>query len=154
MSLTGGFFPLAEVPAVAGLLPKEAASKAQDRLNEDMNPTLNLVVLKVRDLARSKTFYEALGLALVEEQHGQGPVHYSWSQNGIVFELYPAGEAKIAPGLIRLGFAVANVDAVVAAVENAGGGLATAPRDSAWGRRAVVRDPDGYRVEIAAASQQ
>jgi predicted enzyme related to lactoylglutathione lyase len=118
-----------------------------------MNATLNLVVLRVRDLARSKAFYEALGLTLVEERHGKGPVHFSCSQNGLVFELYPAGDAEISPASVRLGFAVANVDAVLSALENAGGSVVSAPRDSAWGRRAVLRDPDGYAVEVTEAVQ-
>jgi predicted enzyme related to lactoylglutathione lyase len=113
-----------------------------------MNATLNLVVLKVRDLARSKAFYEALGLTLVEEQHGKGPVHFSCSQNGLVFELYPTGDAEISPS-VRLGFAVENVDAAIISLENAGGSVVSAPRDSPWGRRAVMRDPGGYAVEIA-----
>lgn len=39
--------------------------------------------------------------------------------------------------------------AIVAAVV-AGGKLLQQPQDSPWGRRAVLADPDGHRVELTA----
>ena len=41
------------------------------------DPTLNLVVLRCNDLARSRLFYDALGLRFVDERHGQRPPHVS-----------------------------------------------------------------------------
>jgi predicted enzyme related to lactoylglutathione lyase len=46
----------------------------------------------------------------------------------------------------RVGFIVADVDAAVDAV--AGFTVIAAAKDSPWGRRAVIADPDGLRVEL------
>jgi catechol 2,3-dioxygenase-like lactoylglutathione lyase family enzyme len=111
-------------------------------------PTLNLVVIKVNDLPTSLAFYGAIGLELIEEKHGSGPIHYSCAHCGAVFEIYPRDGAEIAPDSIRIGFQIANLDSVLADLENNRGKIAAGPRDSKWGRRAVVRDPDGYTVEL------
>ena len=40
------------------------------------------------------------------------------------------------------------VDAIVQRLEEAGAKVVFAPKSSPWGRRAVVEDPDGHRVEL------
>lgn len=80
--------------------------------------TLNLLVLYVSDLERSRTFYELLGLDLRREQHG-GPVHYAAElDGGTVLELYPTP-----PGgpvtRVRLGFDVPDRDAAFTALRRA-----------------------------------
>ena len=36
----------------------------------------------------------------------------------------------------------------LAKLVSAGGRLVTAPNDSPWGRRAVIDDPEGHRIEL------
>jgi catechol 2,3-dioxygenase-like lactoylglutathione lyase family enzyme len=121
------------------------------------DPRLNLVVLRCHDLARSRRFYDALGLRFVDEQHGQRPPHVAATlPGGTVVELYPAtesGAGETSPNCgardPRLGFAVAHVDAVVAEIERLGGEVIVAPSDcDGQVRRAIVADPDGRRVEL------
>jgi lactoylglutathione lyase len=69
---------------------------------------------------------------------------------GQVFELHPLGDDAAATSATRVGFAVPSVDAAYAAVLMAGGTSVSPPNDSPWGRRAVVTDPDGHRVELTA----
>ncbi|HWJ61802.1 MAG TPA: VOC family protein [Acidimicrobiales bacterium] len=102
---------------------------------------VTLVVVRVGDLAASRAFYERLGLAFQVEQHGSGPEHLSADLGGTVIELYPQGSGPRSTGT-RLGFAVASVDAVLAAVPDG----TEVPRDG--GRTVVVVDPDGHRVEL------
>ena len=65
-------------------------------------PALSLVVLYVSDLDASVAFYAGLGLDLIREQHGAGPVHYSAGLDGsAVLELYSAGDRP--PTRTRLG---------------------------------------------------
>jgi catechol 2,3-dioxygenase-like lactoylglutathione lyase family enzyme len=78
-----------------------------------------LLVLRCTDLAASKAFYEALGLTFRAEKHGIGPEHWSGQVGSTVLELYPASSPLSLPE--RLGFHVADVPAVVAAVVAAGG---------------------------------
>lgn len=119
------------------------------------DPRLNLVVLRCNDLARSRRFYDALGLRFSDERHGQGLPHVAATlPGGTVVELYPAAEPTMAPPPRgtrdpRLGFAVAHVDAVVAQIERLGGEVIVPPAEGDDEvRRAIVADPDGRRVEL------
>jgi lactoylglutathione lyase len=111
---------------------------------------LNLVVLRCRDLDRAQAFYEALGLHFVRHAHRKGPIHLASESGGQVFELYPLGDDAASTSSTRIGFAVPDVDATYAAVLNAGGTSISPPKASPWGRRAVVADPEGHRVELMA----
>ena len=84
------------------------------------------------------------GAHFVEEKHGEGPRHYAATFGGMTLELYP-GEADVGT---RVGFAVADVDAAVSTLQALGASVRVAPKDSPWGRRAVVLDPDGRSVEL------
>jgi lactoylglutathione lyase len=48
------------------------------------------------------------------------------------------------------GWCVPDIDPAYAALVAAGGASVSPPKDSPWGRRAVVGDPDGHRVELTA----
>ncbi|MGQ0575993.1 MAG: VOC family protein [Pseudonocardia sp.] len=89
-----------------------------------------LLVIYTDRLNACRKFYSDLGLPLVREQHGQGPVHYAAVlPSGLVLELYPAGRGD-ATGRIRLGFDVAASS--LAAGEH------------------LLSDPDGRTVAIRA----
>src|SRR5262249_11404255 len=110
---------------------------------------LNLLVLKTHDLPRLRNFYAALGLAFVEEQHGKGPVHFTARCGDLVLELYPLPEdAGVPDATIRLGFAVADLEATLQGLRTLGVEVVREPRSTPWGRQAVVRDPDGRGVEL------
>lgn len=115
--------------------------------------SLSLLVLRASDLEKALAFYQAVGLAFTQEQHGSGPVHYSCAIGGTVMEIYP-GEPGTAPerksgGATMLGFNVPALDETLKALADLGYTPITAPKDSAWGRRAIVTDPDGRAVEIS-----
>ena len=110
--------------------------------------SFNLIVLYSADIQASCRFYSALGLAFNREKHGNGPEHYAASVGDVVFEIYPAS-APVTADAPRLGFSVSSVDEVVADLRRLGAGLVAGPQASAWGRRAVLKDPDGYRIEIS-----
>lgn len=112
------------------------------------NVTLNLVVLRSPDMARAAAFYSRLGLKFRQHRHGSGPVHFAAElPGGGVFELYPVTDDASTLGT-RIGFRVPSVDDAVAALTDYPGAVVSVPRDSEWGRRAVVADPDGHRVEL------
>jgi lactoylglutathione lyase len=111
---------------------------------------LSLVVLRSRDLDRAQAFYGALGLSFVRHAHGNGPVHLASDSGGRVFELYPLAEEASATSGVWIGFCVPDVDAAYAELVAAGGTSVAPPKDSPWGRRVVVADPDGHRVELTA----
>jgi lactoylglutathione lyase len=127
--------------------------------------SLNLLILRTRDLERSRRFYEAIGLRMqpVDYGHGalgvQGPVPpaaplvlnvkteemppphtfleiHEWRSDGPVPHQ-------------QLGFFVGSVDAALQAAINAGGKLLAEPANWPYGRRGVVADPDGNRIELS-----
>jgi len=112
------------------------------------NITLNLVVLRSPDLARAAAFYSRLGLRFSQHRHGNGPEHYSAELAGGVFELYPLSADGASTLGTRIGFRVSSVDAALAGLSDYPDAIVTPARDSEWGRRAVVVDPDGHRVEL------
>ena len=115
--------------------------------------TLNLIVIRSSDIDRSAVFYEALGFEFIWHQHGEGLEHYAaevacGDAPPLVFEIYPATDLGDRKDAVRLGFCVDDVDASLAALVAAGGAVISRARESEWGRRAVLSDPDGHRVEL------
>ena len=108
---------------------------------------LNLIVIRVKDLNRSKRFYETLGINFSYEQHGNGEQHLSAMLEGILFEIYPSSN-NIDTSAIRLGFCVASVDKTIEQLQVIETVTVSPPKDSQWGRRAVILDPDGHKVEL------
>ena len=110
--------------------------------------TLNLVVVRSPDIERAAAFYSRLGLRFVRHRHGSGPEHLSAELGGSVFELYPEVANEPATSGTRVGFSVPSLDSAIAALSEHPGVIISPPKDSPWGRRAVVADPDGHRVEL------
>ena len=114
--------------------------------------SLSLLVLRTERIGACLEFYRRLGLTLVEEKHGKGPVHYSSSFNGITIEIYPETQKNHtenrAERTIRLGFTVESRAATLEFLEALGAVVLKPPSITQWGHRAVVLDPDGREVEI------
>lgn len=103
---------------------------------------------------RAVRFYETLGLSFVKHAHGNGPEHYCSEDAGLVFEIYPLEAGRTPTRETRLGFAVPSVDAMARSLCEVGASLVSSPKDSPWGRRAVLTDFDGHRVELTAAENR
>jgi len=109
---------------------------------------LNLVVIRSADIDRAVAFYRLLGLEFDKHRHGKGAEHFACESGQAVFEIYPRRDATDATASTRIGFRVAGVDQLLERLEAAGATVISAAQDSPWGRRAVVTDPDGHRVEL------
>ena len=134
-----------------------AALKLQELVSPSNSPEerpslkLSLVVVFTHDLDATRDFYSALGLEFQDEQHGGGPIHYSATVGGAVFEIYPM-QNNASVGSLRLGFDVQSVDRTFQSLKVRHAKVVSEPRDSPWGRRAVVADPNGNRVELTQQS--
>jgi catechol-2,3-dioxygenase len=107
--------------------------------------SLNLLVLKTRQVEHVRAFYECLGVAFSEERHGGGPAHYAGQAGATVLEVYPLpDDGTAADRTTRLGFAVADLEKVLESLRASGTPVASPPRVN----RVVVRDPDGRAVEL------
>ncbi|MDI1312297.1 VOC family protein [Prosthecobacter sp.] len=115
-------------------------------------PHLNLVVLRSPDIDRAAQFYRQMGLLLTRHSHGSGPEHYASEVSGMVFEIYPMTPKSLPTTGARIGFRVESVDEIVTLLSQIGTEIITAPTDSEWGRRAVVKDLDGHVVELVTSN--
>lgn len=133
--------------AANGLL---VAARSQNALHQPSHtPELQLVVLRSGNLERSEAFYRILGLRFLRHRHGNGPEHLAAETESAVFELYLQTDKEPSTQSTRVGFRVASVDQAVREIaEKQPEAILAGPKDSAWGRRAVVVDPDGHRVEL------
>ncbi|MEX1028309.1 MAG: VOC family protein [Candidatus Paceibacterota bacterium] len=112
------------------------------------SPRLNLLVIRSQEPNRTVRFYELLGLRFQEEQHGKGPVHWAAEVDGVVVEVYPAQSKGEVDRSTRLGFDLDDVESVVASLRDQGAEVVGDLKQTQWGLRAVVKDPDGRSVEL------
>jgi catechol 2,3-dioxygenase-like lactoylglutathione lyase family enzyme len=108
--------------------------------------TPNLLVLRCRDLERSRAFYQLFDLAFSAHAHGKGPTHYAHETPDFVLELYPAPSSDYTDQT-AIGFAVDDLAALHAQLISAGLNPGAISKES-WGTTFVIRDPDGRRVEL------
>ena len=113
-----------------------------------ISPGLSLVVIRSPDLERAKPFYETLGMHFTKHRHGNGPEHLTCDLGTAVFEIYPRMGDADSTKAVRIGFRVPSVDAAIERLQQIGVTVVSPPKDSPWGRRAVVDDFDGHRVEL------
>ena len=123
------------------------------RLGEQMpkppsTPALNLLVMRSKVPAQTVEFYEFLGLRFQEEQHGKGPVHWATQGDGVVIEIYPARSPDEADRGTRLGFELDDIKLVFASLQDQGAKIMSDLKQTQWGLRAVINDPDGRSVEL------
>jgi len=91
-----------------------------------------------------KRFYSSLGARFESERHGNGPEHYAATlSDDLVLEIYPAPDGVTPDSGLRLGFTVSDIEETLRSL-----GQNNAPRQTQWGLRAIVRDPDGRTVEL------
>lgn len=108
----------------------------------------NLLVLRAEDIEQLGAFYAALGFAFSRHSHGNGPMHLAGKAHGIVLEIYPQSNQSESTRALRFGFAVPRLDTLVARLKGAGARVLKDPAESPWGRRAVVQDCAGHKVEL------
>jgi uncharacterized protein len=114
-----------------------------------MDQRVSLVTLGVTDLARGRTFYEALGWS---GAHQPDDEVCFFQAGGMVFGLWTGLGGHGAPG-IELAHNVHSpeeVDAVLAEAERAGGTVVRAAAKMDWGGTSgAFADPEGYVWEVA-----
>ncbi|WP_174493683.1 MULTISPECIES: VOC family protein [Acinetobacter] len=114
---------------------------------------INLIVLKVENIERSKNFYRQFGLEFQTEQHGNGPQHYSCMMNGLVFEIYPAAtDLSNLTQNIRLGFHVENLVELLKNMIDIEK-IILQPQLTSFGFRAVIMNNDRHIIELTERSK-
>ena len=98
-------------------------------------------------------FYRRLGLPLIEENHGDGVVHWACELDGVHFAVFRGEGDGTAPGYHQagstcVGFAVDSVADAIATSRSTGATIVQAATEMPWGLRAIICDPDGRPVEV------
>jgi lactoylglutathione lyase len=109
---------------------------------------LSLVVIRARDMDKLAAFYAGLGFEFVRHRHGTGPEHLSTTLGETVFEIYPAKDATESTTATRLGFSVPSLAVALDRLRELGASVLAEPAETPFGRRAVVRDFEGHKVEL------
>src|SRR3982074_2989928 len=114
-----------------------------------MEQRITMVTLGVKDLARARAFYEALGWTGAQQPDTEVAFYQA---GGMIFGLWAALGGHGAPG-IELAHNVrspAEVDALLADVEQAGGRIVRPASGAEWGGyTGAFADPEGYVWEVA-----
>jgi catechol 2,3-dioxygenase-like lactoylglutathione lyase family enzyme len=112
---------------------------------------LSHIALSVKDPDKSLRFYESVfGVREYYRDETSIQVLGPGPQDVIAFERKP-DDAGVRGGIIHFGFRLVqpqDIDAAVAAVENAGGTLVSRGEFAPGLPYAYVTDPDGYEIEI------
>ena len=111
------------------------------------------VLYEVSDLERAARFYDAVFFALGARRMPASEGSVGWGVDGVVFEIAPRTGASAGFGHVALRAAgKVAVDAAHEAALRAGGSEETAPGGrpdhGPRGYGAVLRDPDGLRIEL------
>ena len=125
-----------------------------------MQQRISLLTLGVRDLAKAKAFYDALGWVAETVGHPEAPVPYNL--NGMCFALWEWEKLAADAGLPETGVGFRGVsiahnveskdavDSVMAAAAAAGGMIVKPAHDTFWGGYSgYFSDLDGHLWEIA-----
>jgi len=118
---------------------------------------VSLITLGVRDLARARRFYEALGW---RGQEVEGTVFFQagglalvlWSRQLLAADAGVDDDGSAFGGIVLAHNvrAAADVDALLAAAEAAGASVSKPASPTPWGGYAgCFRDPDGHAWEVA-----
>ncbi|MGN7939504.1 VOC family protein [Virgibacillus sp. 6R] len=115
-----------------------------------MSININLIVIRTLNFEQTVSFYQDLGLIFNKERHGNGPEHYACEFGSFVFEIYPSQSRQI-DATTRIGFDVDNIERIIEKLRLRKAQVVTEPNVSIWGKRDVLEDPDGRKVELVEA---
>ncbi len=108
-----------------------------------------IIVIKTHQMNSLREFYSVLSMEFTEHQHGTGPVHFGATVGEILFEVYPLPSEQLPVDITtRLGFTVENIGKVIQILKSKEVSIISEPKETPWGLRALVRDPDGRTIEL------
>lgn len=115
--------------------------------HEGMN-TIHSIVYTVSDLDAAKAIHTAL---LGTEPHTDTSYYVGYNVGGVEIALAPNGSQESVPAPVAH-VLVADLDAALAEVQQAGATLASEPTDVGGGLIATVTDPDGNTLGLIQSS--
>ncbi len=108
---------------------------------------LNQVTVEVTDIARSRDFYQRLGLILIVSSDHYARFVCPAAQGEVAATVSIHAADRVSPGGTGIYFECRDLDARVASLKAAGVVFDSGPVDQRWlWREAWLRDPDGNRL--------
>ncbi|SDM20026.1 VOC family protein [Sediminibacillus halophilus] len=109
---------------------------------------LNTIVVPVKDLERSMTFYkDVLHLSQDFVENGMASYSVGYGEAKVTVLLHLIDKPEPVEKGIVIEFEVDNLNKTVSAIREAGGQIVQEPIDREWGvKEAVIADPDGYKI--------
>ncbi|MEH2059155.1 MAG: VOC family protein [Nostoc sp.] len=122
--------------------------------------SLSFIVIRTMNLERTLSFYSALGMEFIEEQHGSSNlVHHACNLGNIVLEIYPyqgtlvnLENKQIFGAESMLGFNVTSLEKTLCKLEELGIKSKISSKVKNSERRASVTDPDGRVILLTEIS--
>jgi len=110
---------------------------------------LNLIVLRSANMESLASFYGALfEKELEKHRHGKGPEHYGTELNGLIFEVYSKRNEGDDTTPMRFGYLVEDIESALKRIKEFPINIVSEPKESPWGKRMVLDDPEGHRIEL------
>jgi predicted enzyme related to lactoylglutathione lyase len=107
-----------------------------------------MAILVCSNLARSREFYRDVLMLKIATDSFPDWVDFDLGE-GKRLGLHPISPSlAVRPGSMQLGFHVENVDAFTTDARTAGVKVLQEPYEQAFGRCAVIADPDGYVIQV------
>ena len=100
-------------------------------------------------MERLADFYALLGLTFEYHKHGKSPYHYSALVGNTILEIYPLAKNQTeADKELRVGFALDNFENTITILKEKAVEFVSEPMQTDYGFMAIIKDPDGRRVEL------
>ena len=110
---------------------------------------IRLLVIRTIGIARLADFYALLGLTFEYHKHGKSPYHFSAPVGNTILEIYPLAKRQTeADKELRLGFALDDFENTIITLKEKGVEFVSEPMQADYGFMAIIRDPDGRRIEL------
>ena len=110
--------------------------------------SLNLLVIKTKNIQRLATFYSLFQIDFEYHKHSDNVFHFSAIIGEIVFEIYPLRENETADKTLRLGFFVKNLSDKIKILKSQNHKIISYPKETEYGIKATIEDPDGRKIEL------
>ena len=114
-----------------------------------MELSIQLLVLRCRNIEETMRFYNLYEFSFQKEKHGKGPEHYAADNFGFVLELYQVVQGD-KPDNVRVGFSTPYLSDISGNLLHAKNVfIEKRPYDFEGKLCMLVQDPDGRKVEVS-----
>lgn len=115
-----------------------------------MEPFLFYIVIYSCNLVESNEFYSKIGFNVQKHKHGDGAQHLVCENGDVLLEIYPLPSSNNHNKTknIKIGLKVASHATILNEFEFFKKYLYIPPKETEWGRKMSLIDPDGYIIDL------